>query len=528
MKASYDGMTRFEAARIFFQRFSNAAKASRIDNFYALTQFGMRTRPDYGVYRDFVTPGEVSNGFQQALNAINAYGGTPMWEALQVSIQALIAKRDEIKRQAAQRGVNCADPPMRIIVLTDGEANRNNLMNQVILQLIQHQIRLDAIFVSGQLIAPLTTAARMTGGYVFVPNSVRDADPIFESEAFYSAARRLYGPFRQEPVEVILNRVKSGQAPEGVPDTVVKSKAPEAGVHLGGKKFGDPWWIVAKYKSPEGLRDTRIIEELSYIIWNDDPSFSVYVDQDDIASWRILMKLPEGTRYANLWFQLYFHFPLLYPANGPLIRFIDPPYHVNISDEGRIILPEIQEYYEDSLHVFDIVEEIRILLMKRRQRSQFWLGDDDEQTQQSGGVNPLVDPNGPVDHAHEDAYRNPLEYRRLVLERNAKNGKAQESEITNGWTIERLPPDQREGLRGRHATPRHYLCPISQELMKNPVRSPTTRLCYDQAALQQHIQANPGQAECPVTFKKFTQNDLDAPADLEMAMRILDFMTFKR
>jgi ubiquitin-protein ligase len=362
----------------------------------------------------------------------------------------------------------------------------------------------------------------MTGGYVFVPNSVRDANPIFESEAFYSAARRLYGPFRTEPVQAIQSRVQSKQAPEGVPDTVVRSKAPEATVHVGGRKFADPWWILAKYKSPESLRDKRLIEELKYIIGNADPTFSVYVEQDDISNWRIVMEVPEGTRYPNLWFQLHLQFPALYPGNGPLMRFVDPPYHVNISDEGRIILPQVQEYYEDSLHVFDIVEEIRILLMKRRQRSRPYAGDDDAEVQPSGGVNPLVDAN-PVDHAHADAYANVAEYKRLVQERNAQNGKARESDITKGWTIERLPPDQRAGLEQLVATPRYYICPISRKMMTQPVKSPTTGLCYEKAALQQLLQANPDKAECPVTFKRFTAEDQDAPADPDMARRIAEF-----
>jgi hypothetical protein len=64
--------------------------------------------------------------------------------------------------------------------------------------------------------------------------------------------------------------------------------------------------------------------------------------------------------------------------------------------------------------------------------------------------------------------------------------------------------------------------------MKHPVRSTTTRPFYEQAALRQHIQANPGQAECPVTFKKFTQDDLDAPVDPDMAKRIADFKAGNR
>jgi hypothetical protein len=195
---------------------------------------------------------------------------------------------------------------------------------------------------------------------------------------------------------------------------------------------------------------------------------------------------------------------------------------VNVSDEGRIILPEVQEYYEDSLHIFDIVAEIRILLMKRRQRSKPWPGDDDAETQPSGGVNPLVDAS-PVDHAHADAYADPAQYKRLVEERNAKNGMKQENDITKGWTISRLPQDERGPLELPVATPRHYLCPISRKLMTRPVRSPTTGLCYEQAALRQFIQANPDKAECPVTYKRFTADDMNAPADPDMAKRIADF-----
>jgi hypothetical protein len=241
----------------------------------------------------------------------------------------------------------------------------------------------------------------------------------------------------------------------------------------------------------------------------------------------VLLKLHPKSRYPDLWFQLLLKFPEVYPSDGPLILLLNPPYHVSVSERGRVRLPEVQEYYDDSLHVFEIVEEVKLLLQKVRRRNRPWQGDDDvvEAPDHGNGISPLEDDN-PVDDAHAQAYRDPAKYKALVNEWNAKNGKRSLDEITAGWDVLRAPEAQRRAVAGPGAAPRQYICPISQKLMSDPVHSPTTRYYYEKSALEGLLDGA-RDAECPMTGKKFTAADRGLAVDAVMEQRIQEFIQRK-
>jgi hypothetical protein len=196
---------------------------------------------------------------------------------------------------------------------------------------------------------------------------------------------------------------------------------------------------------------------------------------------------------------LLFKFPSLYPGNGPLIRFVRPPYHACVSEHGRIQLPEVQEYYDDSLHVFELVEEIKLMLQR-------------ENAPGAGAA---------IDDTHGKAWANRDQYRQLVGEWIRKNGVANPMDYTRGWEIVLMPDDRRAEVTGTEAAPRQYLCPLTKKPMKAPVLSPTTGYYYEKSALDALL--NEDGAECPMTGKKFTDRDRDLPIDRAMSQRIVIF-----
>jgi ubiquitin-protein ligase len=281
--------------------------------------------------------------------------------------------------------------------------------------------------------------------------------------------------------------------------------------------------LVLKRIQPDTYRAARLVEELSYIVGNDDPSLRVYVDRERLGQWRVLLQLPTGCRYEGLWFELFVEFPELYPGNAPLLTFVGPPYHVNISEHGRFVLPEIQEYYDDSLHVFEILEEVKLMLMKRRQRQERWAGDDDDERHMAavGGIDPRVDPH-PVDDEHAKAYANPAEYKRRVEEYNRKNGRHKAEDFVSEWDIEVLPAEEARQIKGLMAIPRQYRCSISGAVMENPVFSPTTKLWYEKATLAHRLGEN-SNYRCPVTGLEFPPREAQLVVDPEMTTRIIQF-----
>jgi ubiquitin-protein ligase len=143
----------------------------------------------------------------------------------------------------------------------------------------------------------------------------------------------------------------------------------------------------------------------------------VFIDQDMPWEWRILLYLDAGP-YTGLWFHLLFTFPERYPDNAPQLRFIGPPYHVNISEHGRIY-PEIT--YEREDRFMGIIPKIRGLLATKP-----------------------VDPQ-PVDDKHGTVFQNQWEYDRRIQEARRKHGMARPEEFTRDWTITRRPVRAAQG-----------------------------------------------------------------------------------
>ena len=231
------------------------------------------------------------------------------------------------------------------------------------------------------------------------------------------------------------------------------------------------------------------------IATNDNESFSVLVDEKNIGVWVVFMCGPECSPYDGRWWTLILQFPNEYPSNGPVIRFSKVPYHVSISEQGRIVLPEVQDYYTESLHIFEILEEIRILLMRADAREA-------------------------VDNDRLDTYRDQARYAAKIREYNEKNSKASLDDCLKGLNIKEadLPEeDQRDVI-----IPRQFLCPITGRLMKEPVLSPTTGLCYEKTALEQLLRLNP-RARCPVTGKLFQKEDRNLQPALRMKQLINEY-----
>jgi ubiquitin-protein ligase len=416
MKSPFANTSRFEAAQIFFRKFADQAYKFRVDNVYGLSQFGRQ----FGTIRE-LSP--ISADFKDGLNNLAVAGNTPMWDVI-----CEAANKLAIKQREAYAG-----RPLRIIVLTDGGSNGRKTITDALPLLLRYNIHLDGIIFGSDApdrwteldwFGPLIAAVRMTGGYMFIPKTMDDTDRLFQDEAFFNATIREYGPMLpQEELAQLRTRIAQDSA-EAKADTKMRSKNHEKTIGTSSRNFADAWWIIANKGRPESYRDARLLEELRYVAGNANPDIHVLVNRDDISEWRVLFRVDENSRYSNLWFQLLLKFPDLYPANGPFIRFVGPPYHVNVSEQGRINLPEVQEYYDESFHVFEIVEEIKLLLQKVRRRARLYRGDDDvvEPADCGDGIDPLTDDN-PIDNAHAQAYHDPARYKALVAEWNARNGK---------------------------------------------------------------------------------------------------------
>jgi ubiquitin-protein ligase len=232
-------------------------------------------------------------------------------------------------------------------------------MPAVVQQLLANGILLDAIVISHDIPYSLMPAARITGGGIFSPRSIAEAEPLFQNEAFFNPALREFDPPIRDPVETILASVQR---------TLKFDANVRTGVRAAPTGLATAAWVITKVH-PSTMRDTRLITELSYIVWNGrhrekPPTYEVFVSMADIGEWFVPLRGSSATLYDGRWCLLAIHFPSLYPANAPTLRFLRAPYHANITEDGRVHLLEVQEYYDETMHVFEMIEEIRLLLAK--------------------------------------------------------------------------------------------------------------------------------------------------------------------
>jgi ubiquitin-protein ligase len=261
-------------------------------------------------------------------------------------------------------------------------------------------------------------------------------------------------------------------------------------------RYGNPGGILRRQKEegrrPADRREARLLSELENLAASCDPSFQVWVDEADIGMWRILLSGPEGDPiFDGHWFDLSVEFDAEYPRTPPSFRFLNPPYHLNITRAGRICLDEIMEAYDD-YPVPALVDEIRYLLILPRPETP-------------AGANVSKD------FQDRAAYDNSV--KQSVTSDKYPNCP---ETICRDWTKHMA----RHGVSGNPEVPPQFVCPIGQKVMERPVRA-SSGIYYERAALMQKIRDEGiGKARCTITRKLFTDADASVIIDIEFAKRI--------
>ena len=90
-----------------------------------------------------------------------------------------------------------------------------------------------------------------------------------------------------------------------------------------------------------------------------DPDLVIFPDSKSLDKWQVYIKSPIDTPYIGKWFFLLVTFPKDYPIEAPLVKFISVPYNLNISSEGRICMENLEKGYISSIHVIDVLQQIK-------------------------------------------------------------------------------------------------------------------------------------------------------------------------
>ena len=78
----------------------------------------------------------------------------------------------------------------------------------------------------------------------------------------------------------------------------------------------------------------RISEELRGLI--SDPPFGISVTYDDLFHWTCYVTGPNDSAYEGITYEVGIDFPVAYPFKPPVVLFITPIFHPNITPEGLV------------------------------------------------------------------------------------------------------------------------------------------------------------------------------------------------
>ncbi|KAL5604011.1 hypothetical protein BROUX41_002012 [Berkeleyomyces rouxiae] len=111
----------------------------------------------------------------------------------------------------------------------------------------------------------------------------------------------------------------------------------------------------------------RINKELADITANPLPGISVSLLNDVLHTWTCTITGPENTPYAGGAFTIHINLPTDYPFKPPVVKFVTPIYHPNVTNDGQgnVCLGLLKsENWKPNTRVASVLESIRSLLVE--------------------------------------------------------------------------------------------------------------------------------------------------------------------
>jgi ubiquitin-protein ligase len=353
-------LSRCYLARQYLQAFTDLTHAHRLAISYGLYQFS-------STCSELCPLSDNAGRFSAALAHVKPRGRSVLWDAIDKACDSLI-KYDMLDATGKKVHVNAA---LRIIVISDGEDYASvRRPDEVLRKLVEHKIVLDAVMVStSDENEALWAVSRMSGGLPFRPRTREDGLQLFEQEAFLNIKVRS----RALPVadNIDLERVEQ-EARRFVPTEYATAAVNHALIEAREAfPLAVPTYAVcqALWVPPSEVswlvgqqRFGRILREVKYIINHLVAGITVYINYQRIDKIRAFFEGPDASEFAGKFWSIYITFPTQYPARPPIIRFVNIPYHPNISAEGRALFALIEHEYKPDVTLCAIIERAKAIL----------------------------------------------------------------------------------------------------------------------------------------------------------------------
>jgi ubiquitin-protein ligase len=365
-------VTRVAAAKICFGAFIDKTLAFEYPHAVGLIIFGETVREKIPISNNL-------DSFEQVFGELNdSEGSTRLYPAVQLSVAKIIEYKDELQKT----GVDLTHLKYRIIAFTDGEDNSGMHAYDVAKTVLENNIVVDAVIIGGSDSAhlPLRSLAHSTGGYTIrIPEDRFSLSAVFERESVLALSERKnvkpdilptislpdflsFGDLEKYPVVTVSGLVSGATVAASATTTNVSTPISKA-VSISNSNSAP----ISASSAPAGLgagAAKRISAELRDIQKQPSDFFEVFVTENNISDWKVLIKGPAGTPYEGGAWILHFIFPSDYPFKPPKLQILTPIYHCNVSSEGRVCLNILRDSWSPALTFGKLMQNIKLMLIE--------------------------------------------------------------------------------------------------------------------------------------------------------------------
>jgi ubiquitin-protein ligase len=445
-------MTRIGAVKQLFHAFANRSMAYNYSHVIGLTLFGSTVKVVSKV-------SELFESFKKHVDDTLTSGRTALYDALVNASEQL----DEF-------GSKYPDCIKRVLALTDGADNESRNTAVTAAQKLQSSgVRVDSVLVGqGNTVLKAISVAS---------DSMSDGLKLFEMETVLSVQERklpqvppLVGSDKELEVYKNLSFYPYDKEPPYHTPDEISQPVTSAKRALHKAAINPP--SCGGASAP--LKIKRILREIANYQKNPHPAIEIYPCENRLTFWRLLLVGPKGTPYENGVFVLYAKFPDDYPSSPPEIRFVTPIYHCNVNNTGRICHSVFDRNYTTDTSIGIILACMYGLLLE-------------------------PEPDDPLDSTLAEEYFS----QRAVYDYHAR-------EKTSQFAGKSLDERRKELCGGSDlddTAPYHLKCPLTLELFRDPVLSPSGHT-YERRAIEMHLQKTGGSGQDPLTNCDISTQDL--------------------
>jgi Ubiquitin-conjugating enzyme/von Willebrand factor type A domain len=334
-----------------------------LSNFIGVVTFA--SKDHINITTDITQLSQLPEDFKDMMADKKTEGVTALWDAVDKAKDMLLAfKKSHSKAK------------LRIIALTDGHDNQSTKEpSDLCKDLYDAEIVFDSLAVGTGATRDLFNISKHTGGYAFRPTSRLLLYQIFLLEPFLDISARPdieripiadystskpkepdmktmydFPPCRPHPLEkgsyICLSDKRRFFATRSTPSlgqtrtsNFAQALLPDRRLHLDGLPTKTVHPSLLKSADTLSISSDRstvssgriLMKEIDFILANGESYFDVYINETDMSFWKVVMSGPKNSPYEKGSFVLSVSLTETFPQTPPLIRFLTPVLHPNIT-----------------------------------------------------------------------------------------------------------------------------------------------------------------------------------------------------